>query len=492
MGAQEARRTADAVAEVDSVVDAVAPLAPELPDPRPAGTAADSALDVPDQRTRPRPDARPEYRDPTTKMVAPGARAWDLDDVLDALFFAVAAAATCWFAVLLVAGGLHLDWGTGLRLLLFWAVLAYLALPRLHQVLTWLYVPDYFIGRTRTGDGLLGDPVNLGAWGSEEALHTAMTSAGWVRSDLVTLRSSARLIGAWARRRPYPSAPVSTLTLFGRRQDVAYVKEVDGNPSQRHHVRFWRVPEGWLLPGGASVDWLAAGSYDRAVGLSSLTFQVTHKIDTDIDLERNYIVDDVRWAVPEADLEVWPRFFTSYHSTNGGGDKVSTDGALCVLDLRDVDPGDGEDARAARGRDDAARHHTRPGDLIKAMLLLVALVVIDAVRWTAVDLPELLAGEPGSVRAAVAGLSVLLVLAVALLAAAAWRGHPRSRVVLMGVLAIGALADLAQVTAVGVDSAGGLLLTTALQVLALLALTSRDVHQWERARKGSRVRARRG
>ncbi|WP_335338929.1 hypothetical protein [Actinomyces radicidentis] len=133
MGAQEARRTADAVAEVDSVVDAVAPLAPELPDPRPAGTAADSALDVPDQRTRPRPDARLEYRDPTTKMVAPGARAWDLDDVLDALFFAVAAAATCWFAVLLVAGGLHRDWGTGLRLLLFWAVLAYLALPRLHR-----------------------------------------------------------------------------------------------------------------------------------------------------------------------------------------------------------------------------------------------------------------------------------------------------------------------------------------------------------------------
>ena len=62
----------------------------------------------------------------------------------------------------------------------------------------------------------------------------------------------------------------------------------------------------------------------------------------------------------------------------------------------------------------------------------------------------------------------------------------------MGVLAIGALADLAQVTAVGVDSAGGLLLTTALQVLALLALTSRDVHQWEHARKGSRVRVRRG
>lgn len=44
-------------------------------------------------------------------------------------------------------------------------ILAYPALPRLHRILTRIYVPDYFIGRTRTSDGLLGDPVNLALLG---------------------------------------------------------------------------------------------------------------------------------------------------------------------------------------------------------------------------------------------------------------------------------------------------------------------------------------
>ena len=51
--------------------------------------------------------------------------------------------------------------------LLLWLFTAYLVLPRLHRWLTKLYVPDYFIGRVRTGDGLLGDPVNLAINGSD-------------------------------------------------------------------------------------------------------------------------------------------------------------------------------------------------------------------------------------------------------------------------------------------------------------------------------------
>ena len=127
------------------------------------------------------------------------------------------------------------------------------------------------------------------------------------------------------------NAPVSSLMLFGRKQSFAYQKEVEGNPAQRHHIRFWYCPPGWSLPGGGHVDWLAAATYDRAVGLSALTLQVTHKIDADIDIERNYVVDDVRWANEAAELEIWPDVFTSYHDKNGGGDRVVTDGALHVL-----------------------------------------------------------------------------------------------------------------------------------------------------------------
>ena len=59
-----------------------------------------------------------------------------------------------------------------------------------------------------------------------------------------------------------------------------------------------------MLKGGRKVDWLAAATYDRSVGLSTLTFQVTHKIDADIDVERDYVVDDVRWASRAAQLKI--------------------------------------------------------------------------------------------------------------------------------------------------------------------------------------------
>ena len=198
--------------------------------------------------TRPRPTAPPVYRDGPSKMSEVDARSWSIDDVLDAVFFAIAAVATLWPAWLLIGSGWHLAPVPVVNSLLFWAVLAYLALPRLHQVLTWLYVPDYFIGRTRTPDGLLGDPVNLAVKGDEEDIHEAMIAAGWVRADPITLRTSWRIIVSSLLRRSYPAAPVSSLMLFGRKQSFAYQKEVEGNPAQRHHIRFWYCPPGWSLP----------------------------------------------------------------------------------------------------------------------------------------------------------------------------------------------------------------------------------------------------
>ncbi len=111
-------------------------------------------------------------------------------------------------------------------------------------------------------------------------------------------RSSWRIVTSTLTRRSYDDAPVSPLFLFGRQQDFAYQQEVDGNPAQRHHVRFWRCPEGWLLPGGRRVDWLAAGTFDTRVGLSLFTLQITHKIDANTDVERDHIVTTVTAADP--------------------------------------------------------------------------------------------------------------------------------------------------------------------------------------------------
>jgi hypothetical protein len=270
----------------------------------------------------------------------------------DAVFFVLGGVASVWLAYLTLQEGI----GFGVQALLlvvFWALVAYLVLPRLHRILTGVYVPDYFIGRTRTADGLLGDPVNLALHGSAGQVHRAMERAGWTRADDLTARTGWRIVTRTLSRRSYPEAPVSPLFLFRRRQDFAYQQEVAGNPGQRHHVRFWRCPDGWLLPGGFAVDWLAAGTYDRSVGLSLFTFQVTHKIDREVDVERDHIVAGVTGASPESRVSVLPDFATGYHSRNGGGDLIETDGDLPIIDLSALPAEEGEAAGPGAGRDDA-------------------------------------------------------------------------------------------------------------------------------------------
>ncbi|NLB47730.1 MAG: hypothetical protein GX814_08370, partial [Microbacteriaceae bacterium] len=203
--------------------------------------------------------------------------------VLDEFFFIFAGIAAVWLAWLVLQQSFQLGWWGIALAVVFWGLLAYLVLPRVHRVLTTIYVPDYFIGRTRTSDGLLGDPINLSLLGDEAALHQAMQAAEWTKADPVTLRSSLRIVTSTLTRQSYHEAPASPLFLFGRVHDFAYQQEVAGNPAKRHHVRFWRTPDGRLLPGGARVDWLAAGTFDRAVGLSLFTLQVTHRIDADTD-----------------------------------------------------------------------------------------------------------------------------------------------------------------------------------------------------------------
>ena len=265
-------------------------------------------------------------------------RSYSIGVAIDWFFFVFAGAAALWLAYLSFTETFHIGWWGIPFFVAFWLLLAYLVLPRLHRILTTIYVPDYFIGRTRTSDGLLGDPVNLAFQGTGEQIRAALEAAGWTRAEPVTLGSSWRIITSTLARRSYDEAPVSPLFLFGRQQDFAYQQEVDGNPAQRHHVRFWRCPDDWLLPGGRRVDWLAAGTFDTSVGLSLFTLQVTHRIDADTDVERDHIVQTVTDADPGVVVDVIADFATGYHARNGGGDSIRTDGDLPIVDVRAVAP----------------------------------------------------------------------------------------------------------------------------------------------------------
>ncbi|WP_225735663.1 LssY C-terminal domain-containing protein [Gulosibacter chungangensis] len=457
---------------------------------------------------------------------------------VDATAFVVAGVAAAWYAVVSVTEAIHLRWWLIPLGILFWAALAYLVLPRLNRILTAIYVPGYFIGRTVTSHGLLGDPVNLAIMGDEEDIVRAMTDAGWTTADPVTWRSSWQIVLATITRRSYSHAPVSPLFLFERKQDLAFEQEVAGNPAQRHHIRFWKCPPGWPLPGGKRVDWLAAATFDRRVGLSLFTLQVTHKVASDADDERDHVVDTLR-PLSGVTVEVLQDYLTAYRARNGGGDSFYTDGALPMVDLRgvcDAEPADPQPPQAQSPRaqpsrvqpsrvqpahasesasvgqtehepaEDAIDKDLRPAprpETLAGVTLVVLRMLVGAI-WLIVFLGEgaeaayrfswIFEGlDPDEIAASTAVIAwsvAALLLVEALLAALMWRGSEFARMLLMLVstawILLAFASWLSHGGALGVHFT---LVTVGFDLLLLLALSSREaaaytteVRQWREAR----------
>ncbi|WKD60446.1 hypothetical protein CCICO_01970 [Corynebacterium ciconiae DSM 44920] len=428
-----------------------------------------------DTDSYPVPAAPPAY--PVVPPKVDGGKRCGVLAGLDIAFAILALAFTVVLAWMMAEKSIDFSPATLGYVLAVWALMAYIALPRLHQLLTELYVPDYFIGRTRTADGLLGDPVNLALDGEEADIHAAMSAAGWTRADEVTLRSSWKIIISSVFRRSYPHAPVSPLLLFGRRQAFAYQQEVDGSASQRHHVRFWPTPEGWILPGGHRVEWLAAGSYDRGVGLSAFTGQVTHKIDADIDLERDYIINTMRYSDPAIEVSVIEDFSTSYHHRNGGGDQIHTDGTLPIVDVsgtaRRTPPTPSEPLPSSDVRDAALP----PRTLLLPAAFFVVHACIVAASWVGLVLDH---GASSARGAAATGELLGITAAVVIGALCLYGTFTRSalaRIGLMAMLSVSAVSALAMVF--GSDQGDFLSITlAALAVYMVWAVSSTSVREW--------------
>jgi hypothetical protein len=195
-----------------------------------------------------------------------------------------------------------------LAVALTYGVAAYIILPRAVRmglkILQRKRVPRFTI----TGDGLPGDPVNLVLIGTLQQLHAAFAIAGWSEADRLGVASSWRMIRAFVFNSPYPTAPFSTLYLFGRGQDIGFQKAIDNSPRKRHHIRFWAlslaraeatvgVASFWLNTDRPAhnehVLWVGAGTKDTGFSLTQLTFQITHATDADTNAERDFIIAEL-------------------------------------------------------------------------------------------------------------------------------------------------------------------------------------------------------
>lgn len=203
------------------------------------------------------------------------------------------------------------------------------------------HVPQYTI----TPDGLPGDPVNLALIGTLDELRHAFAAAGWAEADALSLKSAWHMVRAFVLNTPYPTAPFSTLFLFGRGQDIGFQKAIDDSPRKRHHIRFWAqnlsraesdINEAsfWLNTDKPDFDtrvlWVGAGTKDTGFGLTRLTFQITHATDSDTNAERDFIAKELvdAGAIERVDL-----YRTGDELVTDHVNHYVTDGEIAVAEI---------------------------------------------------------------------------------------------------------------------------------------------------------------
>jgi len=212
-------------------------------------------------------------------------------------------------------------------LLLAYLTIAYMILPHWWRHYTHRQALDEAPKTTRTRDGISGDPLNVALIGTQDDVLHALARAGWRPADPTTFRTSLRISRSALIGGSYPDAPVSNLFLWGRRQDLAFEKPVGSNARKRHHVRFW-----WsdAVDDQGRALWLGAATYDRTVGFSHRTGQITHHIDPDVDQERDLLMTDLQGAGQLQGEFQGIGVGPTQTGRNGGGDLYRTDGWLTV------------------------------------------------------------------------------------------------------------------------------------------------------------------
>ncbi|MDX2776175.1 LssY C-terminal domain-containing protein [Streptomyces caniscabiei] len=239
------------------------------------------------------------------------------------------------------------------NLIILYVLTAYLVIPFLvrlwHLVLRPRHLPLY----VTSGDGWSSDPVNIAiVCRSEKQLRRHMKQAGWSVADKVTPKTMVKMGWAVLFERPYPTAPFSSLYLFGRKQDIGFQIQTGTptSPRHRHHVRFWQLEADpkelhehttfWqdifqLFTAKKQQIWIGAATHDIGpFAFRVRNLQVTHQIDKETSRERDFIISTLRHAGVLKRHEVIPAGEPIKFRGQTFGVDIVTDGTLHVVELK--------------------------------------------------------------------------------------------------------------------------------------------------------------
>lgn len=141
--------------------------------------------------------------------------------------------------------------------------------------------------RVLNGEGREGDMLNLVFLAKEDDLQEVFARAGWVKVE----RSKPQII--WhllLQRKHYAKLPMDRLYVFGRVPDYSYaLPDPKSIVARRHHLRIWKTDR--------AVDgiplWVGAATHDVSIEFVKHKFQLVHRIDPNVDAERDFIAGNL-------------------------------------------------------------------------------------------------------------------------------------------------------------------------------------------------------
>jgi hypothetical protein len=200
----------------------------------------------------------------------------------------------------------------------------YSGVPELREMI------DFLPSRTLNGQGRDGDMLNLIFIAKKDDLEGAFERAGWVKTDKSKPTIFWHLL---QQRKHYTKLPMAKLYVFGRAQDYSYaLPDPTSIVARRHHLRIWKTD---YAVDGAPI-WVGAATHDVAIQIQMKRLRITHRIDPEVDAERDFIaanLADTRLVAHEEYLHCVDPVFAGQTATGG---TYYSDSRMLLLELHQV------------------------------------------------------------------------------------------------------------------------------------------------------------
>jgi len=159
----------------------------------------------------------------------------------------------------------------------------------------------------------------------DQQLLELFRQSGWLLADKLSPSSVTKVAKAALLKQADPAAPMTPSFWNSQVHDFGFEKATDANNARkRHHARFWRT--NYITPSGERI-YVGTASFD-----SGIKWGVTHKINPDIDTEREFLYEDLRKTKLITQLQK-EQFVAPVLGKNFFGDPFFTDGKVYIIKL---------------------------------------------------------------------------------------------------------------------------------------------------------------